>query len=117
MFKKVLIILAILLPLVLTAQVGKLTGTVTDKESGKPLAAANIFVPESKIGAASNDKGKFFLPGLPEGKYCFRITMISYKTVELKDVVITAGETTTLDIKLEPAIIEYPEVIIKKSDK
>ena len=117
MLKKIFIILSILVPLVLTAQVGKLVGTVVDQETGKPLEGANIWVPDTKIGAASDVNGNFFLPGLSPGKYTFKVSVLGYKTAVLEDVEITAWKTTTLDIKLDQTVLQSKEVIIQKSEE
>lgn len=110
----VLILISIFVPFLLTAQVGKLVGTVVDQETGKALEGANIWIPETEIGAASDANGKFFLP-CPPGKYTFKVSVLGYKTVVLNAVEIKARETTTLNVKLAQTILESEPVIFDKS--
>lgn len=109
------VLISIFVPFLLTAQVGKLVGTVEDQETGRPLEGANIWVPDTEIGAASDVNGQFFLP-CPPGKYTFKVSVLGYKTVVLKAVEIKARETNTLNIKLAQTILESEPVIIDKSD-
>jgi len=115
MLKKTMIVIAILFPLLLTAQVGKLVGSVVDKETNQALERANIWIPGTKIGAASDKDGKFFLPGLTPGKYTFNVSVIGYKTVILEDVEIEAWKATTMNVKLDQTILQGKAVIIQKS--
>jgi len=117
MLKRSIIIILVLLPLLLSAQVGKLVGTVADKDTGKPLERANVWIPDTKIGAATDANGKFFLPGLTPGKYTFNVSVIGYKTVILEDVEIEAWKTNTMNVKLDQTILQGEAVIIQKSEK
>ena len=116
MVKKLIIIIAILLPLTLSAQVGKLVGSVVDKETGQALERANVWIPGTKIGAASDMAGKFFLPGLTPGKYTFNVSVIGYRTAVLDSIVIEAWKTSTLDVELEQTLLQSESIIIKQEE-
>jgi TonB family protein len=90
---------------------GKLYGTVVDNATGNPLQGANVWIPDTRIGAASDANGQFFLPCQP-GKYTFNISVLGYQPVVLEGVMITALKTTSLEIKLDRTTIQTEEVIL-----
>jgi outer membrane receptor for ferrienterochelin and colicins len=57
-------------------------GHIIDVKTGKPLAATNIEIIGTTIGAAADDQGDFVIRDLPPGKYILKITQIGYKTVQ-----------------------------------
>ena len=88
------------------AGTGIIRGTVTDHATGEPIAAVNIFVlePDGTItnrGAFSNADGEYVIINVPEGRYLLRATMLHYKTMEVQELLVTAGETTTQHFQLE----------------
>jgi iron complex outermembrane receptor protein len=55
-----------------------LSGIVSDKKTGKPLAGAVIYVEDLKIGAISNSEGSYSLKDLPIGTYIVTARYIGY---------------------------------------
>ena len=49
------------------AQQATLTGTVTDRQTGEPLAAVQVFIDEPSIGALTQQNGRYLLAGVPAG--------------------------------------------------
>ena len=45
-------------------QIASISGTVTDLESGRPVAGANVVVDDSDLGAAADEDGKFIIEGV-----------------------------------------------------
>ena len=88
------------------AQEGKLAGTVSD-ELG-PLAFATIYANED-YHTVSDSSGNFQLV-LPEGKYGVKFSFVGTIPVK-RQVVIRAGETTSLDIILS-ANAQLQEVVV-----
>lgn len=78
------------------AQTGTLTGIVTDGTNGEPVPFANI-VASNGNGAATDFDGKYTLT-LPAGEQVVRFSSVGFSDTTYT-VSITAGETTTLDIK------------------
>ena len=116
MLKKSIIIIALLLPLALSAQMGKLIGTVVDEETKEPLSAVNIIIQGTKLGAATDQNGHFFM-SLSPGKYNLRVLVIGYKTTVIKDVEIIAWKKTEIDVNLKQTVLQGEAVIIKTDDK
>ncbi len=63
---------------------GSLAGTIMDKESGEPLAGANIIVKGTSIGAASDDEGNFQLQNIPEDAQEIMFSYVGYSTKTLQ---------------------------------
>src|ERR1039458_1202019 len=55
-----------------------LTGTVTDKSDSKPLANANVYISDLKIGAATDESGKYSFQNIPKGTYVIEARLTGY---------------------------------------
>jgi iron complex outermembrane receptor protein len=105
----VLLLLAFnLLPLLSHAQTGNLLGTVRDA-SGAPLAGAAVVVEKGK-GTTTNDAGKYQL-SLQPGTYQVNFSYIGYTTQPIT-VTITAGQSTTQDVTLEPSNALQQSIVV-----
>lgn len=82
------------------AQEGTLAGTIMDGEFVEPMAFANVLIKGTTTGTTSDFDGKYTID-LDPGTYTIVFSFVGYNTQEISDVVITAGEVTTLDVTLE----------------
>ena len=48
---------------------GKLSGIVTNKETGDPLIGANVMIEGTVLGAATDTEGNYFILQIPPGTY------------------------------------------------
>ncbi|NQV13913.1 carboxypeptidase-like regulatory domain-containing protein, partial [bacterium] len=65
-----LITLYIMSSLPLSAQsTGSIQGTVLDETTQQPIIGANVIIPETNRGAATDLDGKFIVERLPVGTY------------------------------------------------
>ena len=93
--------LLLLAPLTALAQDtrGGLTGRVVDTK-GAPVAAALVTVRGPALqgtrSAATGEQGSFLLAALPLGSYVVEISRLGYRGVELSDVIVRLGRTTTV---------------------
>jgi iron complex outermembrane recepter protein len=86
-----------------------LTGKITDKKSGEPIAGATVFIPELKSGAIADKDGIYKIENLPKTKVIVQVSFLGYKSVvENADL----SKTSTLNINMEEAITEMNEVVI-----
>lgn len=110
MLRKILliIILFFLLPGLATAQVGKLRGLVTDKETGEPIPGVNIFIERTAFStSASTDlHGTYVVLGVVSGVYTARAECDGYQGVVISNIRIRANLTTTQDISLTATTLE-----------
>lgn len=80
-----------------------LTGNIADP-SGAVIDAARITVESSATGfrreATTSAAGSYQLPGLPVGSYSVTIAKTGFNTVKFEGVVLTVGQSRTLDAQL-----------------
>lgn len=88
-----------------------LEGVIIDKTTGEPVIGATIFFPLLKKGAAADLDGGYRVDNLPAGKHRVEIGGISYSTVIVEDLEITAGKNS-FDIALEEAANLLGEITV-----
>ena len=91
---------------------GKISGSVTDEETGQPLIGTNIVVVGKGIGAATNTTGQYTIEKLLPGEYLLEFSYIGYKNSEIQAVKISPENTVQLDVKLELADLQLNEIIV-----
>jgi outer membrane receptor protein involved in Fe transport len=85
------------------AQTGKLTGIVTDAQSGAPLEGAQVILQGTGITALTGANGRFFVVNVPPATYTVLVRRIGYTSAEVHNVVIQIDVTRTVDVELAPA--------------
>ncbi|MAD97709.1 MAG: TonB-dependent receptor [Flavobacteriaceae bacterium] len=95
--KKLLLLVAILCSISLTAQnIGIVKGTLTDKEANnEPLPFANVLIKGTQNGTTTDFDGNYTVKVKP-GTYTIVFSFLGYKSVE-KTFTITAGQTITIN--------------------
>ena len=92
------------------AQTGMITGTVTSADGGQPVASANVVVVGARAGALTRDDGRYTIAVAP-GTYTLRVTRIGFAPDTVGGVVVTAGGTTTVDVRLNVSAVVLGEVV------
>ena len=88
---------------------GKLTGLVRN-EKGQPIVGANIRLEGLRIGALTDDTGRYLLIGVPAGEYPVRANMLGHAPYLAQKVSITPDFTTELDIEMKTEAVQMDEV-------
>ena len=99
--------------LVLAGITGKIAGNVTNAESGEPLAGVNILLEGTNRGAASDLDGIYYIINVAPGSYTMVVSAIGFARQEITDVQVQVDRTTSINVRLRPAVIEGEEVTIK----
>lgn len=77
-----------------SAATGRVSGSVFDSQNGRPVAGARISVNgQSTDHNVTNSDGRFTM-SLTPGSYTLRLAAPNYVDVEIKEVVVKAGEVT-----------------------
>lgn len=97
---------------ILTAQSGKIAGTVTDQTTGDPLIGVNIIIEGSAVGAATDIEGYYVILNVQPGKHNLKVSYIGYTPEEITDVEVNIDQTTIVDLQLSDQSIETAEVIV-----
>jgi outer membrane receptor protein involved in Fe transport len=92
------------------ADYGKISGKVVDVETGEPLIGADVIVEGSELGAATDEKGEYTVLYVPVGTYRIVASYISYDPYTYTNVVVNADQTTLLNFRVRPTVIEVKGV-------
>lgn len=109
-------VLAILYSGVFAQTSGKIAGTVYDASQDAPLAFTNIVVKGTTLGGVSDEDGRYVILDVPPGTYTVMCTYIGFSTMEIQNVAVTSGLTTTLDFQMQVEDIAG-EVVTVVADK
>ncbi len=93
-------------PEALAGVAGKVTGKVTDRDTGEGLAAANVSLVGTLYGASTDDDGNYYILNVPAGGYDLRVDYIGYKSFVLRNVKVSPDLTTRVPIALEATALE-----------
>ncbi|WP_460934378.1 TonB-dependent receptor [Spirosoma humi] len=94
----------------------KLTGTVTDSTTGKPVEFASIALINAETkkpvdGTVADDKGKFTLTKLPQGDFQLLISFVGYRNKTISSVKLDRkGDINLGSIKLAADVRTLKEV-------
>ncbi len=111
---RLLLTLAFLLltaPAGLDAQQGVIQGQVADAEDLAPVTGAQVFLPDTEIGAITGEDGRYRLTGVPAGEHTVRVQLLGYRPAS-RTVEVAAGETVTVDVQLTVSAISMEEVVV-----
>src|SRR5262245_4410022 len=95
----------------LAGTTGRLTGRVLDPAK-QPLPGANVAIPAARTGAVTDNDGRFSIINVTAGTYDVRVSLIGYQTVLTQQVVVSADNTTVLDLTLKPTPVQIQEVVV-----
>ena len=88
---------------------GKLSGKVQDKETGKALSSANIFISELNSRTIADSNGNFVFNSLPSGKFHVQVSHIGYGSYV---TLVKMSADVVLNVQLEMSAIETDEIVI-----
>ncbi len=108
----ILICLLLLTSLLIAGTTGKLAGTVNNAETGKPLTGANVFIEGTRLGAATDLDGDYYILNVPAGRYTITVSSMGYQSVTIRNILITADFTTSYDIDLSQTILEAGKEVV-----
>ena len=92
---------------------GKIAGNVEDARTGEAVVGVNVVVVGTTLGAATDLEGAYFILAVPPGTYDLRASMIGYREVVMRGVIVNAGRTTTADFALTERVLEFEEVVVQ----
>ncbi len=105
--KKLIIILTVLFPAVINAQI---SGIVRDKQTHEPLAGCTVILQDFNQATLTLADGRFHFQAPPEGKITLEFKYLGYKTV-IKTVEYN-GQPIHMEILMERSPIRAEEVLV-----
>jgi TonB-linked SusC/RagA family outer membrane protein len=95
-----------------TAQTtGAITGRVTDATTGQPVAAAQVRIVGSSLGAQTNTDGVYTLRGVTPGAATVRVLTVGYAE-RTQPVTVAAGQTATLNFALQATATALDPIVV-----
>ena len=70
--------------LVLAQNTGKISGVVTDADTGDSIPGAQVVVVGTTLGAITDVDGNYFIIGVPVGAYDVQARFVGYQEVVLQ---------------------------------
>jgi iron complex outermembrane recepter protein len=109
----IFLIFTLMLPPVLYSQT--ISGTITEKETGKPLPYAAVLLSPANKSAVTDMNGKFTMTAKP-GRYVLKVTYLGYKKYE-NEVELFSNQSATISVILErePYFLSGVEIVETKS--
>ncbi len=80
---------------------GVIAGRVLDAERAEPRAGAAVSIVGTTHGALADADGRFVISAVAAGERTIRARLLGYTTLD-RVVVVRAGDTTRVDLRLEP---------------
>jgi len=96
---------------------GKITGIVTDVQTGEPLPGVNVLIEGTTMGAATNMKGYYVILNVHPGTYTLIASMIGYEKVKMKNVKVSVDLTTTINFKLHETVLKLGKEIVVTAER
>lgn len=91
---------------------GKITGYIVDKETGEPLAGANVIVQNTLLGASVDLNGRYTILDVPPGTYTVQISYVGYRSIIMNDVRVLIDQTTRLNADMEAESLEMDAIVV-----
>lgn len=112
MIRRILLVLPVLLPLLLSAQIN-IKGRVIDANTAVPLPGAHVSINNNLKVAITKPDGLFEIKGLHEGDYKIKVTYMGYADW-VSDLELTDSRTMLISME-EVSLTIDEEVIIQSS--
>ena len=108
--KFLLLFFTFLVPALVKAQTGIVTGIVRDANTQEPLIGVSVQLVGTQWGTVSNEQGVYRLENVPLGSYTVQSTYIGYQSLSKFNISVTSGNAQILNFDLKPASSQLGEV-------
>lgn len=96
------------------AQQGAIAGQVTDANNLEPVVGAQVFLPDTDLGALTNDEGRFRITGVPAGSHEIRVRLLGYRPAT-RSVTVEPGATATVNFQLSVSAVSLGEIVVTQT--
>jgi Ca-activated chloride channel family protein len=106
----------ILAPPLAAQRTGRLEGRVLDGQNSAALEGAQVLIQGTGQSALTDMSGRYAFPRLRPGTYTVQARRIGYQSIEIRNVVIEAGKTRTVDVPLTPATVVTEAITVMEAE-
>ena len=89
----------------------QVTGRVTNSQTGAPLAAVQVFIAGSGLGALSQQNGRYLLLNVPVGTHTLTTQRIGFGP-QSAEITVAAGATVVRDFVMAEQALGLDEIIV-----
>ncbi|HEV8235238.1 MAG TPA: carboxypeptidase regulatory-like domain-containing protein, partial [Gemmatimonadaceae bacterium] len=89
---------------------GTIRGTVVS-EGGRPLDAAQVWIPGTNRVSRTDDKGEYRLTGVPAGTVQLRAQQLGFTAIT-RPIAVAADQTVTADFTLREAALSLDAMVV-----
>jgi TonB-linked SusC/RagA family outer membrane protein len=91
-------------------QPGSITGRVSDAANGQPIAAAQVNVVGTSLGASTNDQGQYTLRGVSPGRVDVRVLRVGFAE-QRQTTTVSGAQATTLNLQMRAVAVTLNPVV------
>lgn len=90
-------------------------GTVSDRNSGHPVAYATVVVTDLQptFGTTTDSLGRFSLRRVPVGRHDVEVSCLGYESTQLREILVGSSKEVVLDVRLQEALVAVEEVVVR----
>ncbi len=114
MEKRILIVVCLFLLCIIGYSQKTLTGKVTDKQTGQPLAGVSVYIANTSIGSVTNNKGEYVLNQVAINSFELIASIVGYETEAAN---VSMNVSTKQDFSLAAKVNELEEVVVGTFEK
>ncbi|HEX7356923.1 MAG TPA: TonB-dependent receptor [Ignavibacteriaceae bacterium] len=96
---------------------GKISGYVTDQETGEPIVGANVIIEGTYLGASADLEGYYSISNIPPGEYRVIFSAVGYQKTIVEKVLVKIDLTTKVDLKLSSSVIQLNQEVVVTSQR
>lgn len=92
---------------------GRVLGDVTDAETGRAIAGADVWIVGHSLRTITDEDGRFVLAGVPPGERAIHVEMIGYRALTLQQVRVRAGHPYEVSIQMTPVPVQVEGLVVE----
>ena len=90
---------------------GRITGVVTDAESGQPVTDVNVSLAGTTMGSRTGADGRYLINSVAPGRYTVRFSRLGFG-VRSDSVTVTVGQAATANASLKRVAATLDQVVV-----
>ena len=112
-----LVCIVLSLTVAFAGSTGKIMGKVTDATTGDALIGVNVTVVSTLLGATTDVNGNYAIIGVQIGTVSVRAFILGYQEVMVKEVKVSADQTTPVNFKLSSQVLNTGKEVVITADR
>jgi len=93
--------------------ISRISGRIINITTQQPLIGVNVWLPDTKYGAATDNEGNYTIDNVPIGRYPITANMIGYKQITKTDIVVVPNRSTIINFELRVSPLEISAIDVK----